>query len=61
MHIDVYFASVNLACFPFRIKFSTKKDQEAVINFFKNFNDTQDIKENKAELKALSPVIFRIH
>ena len=36
MHSSVYLASVNLACFPFRIKLSTKKDQEAVINSFKN-------------------------
>jgi hypothetical protein len=47
MHAGVYFVSLNLAGFPFRIKLSTKKDQKAGINFFKNSMTLKILKRTK--------------
>lgn len=47
IHASVYFASLNLADFPLRIKLSTKKDQKVAISFFKNLMTFKILKRAK--------------
>ena len=52
MYASVYFASATLVGFSFRIKLFDKKGSEGIDQFCYRFSDTQNIKENKVQLKA---------
>lgn len=54
MYATVYFVHINLTHFPCRIKFTARKDQKAVINFYKNRNTWTTTKEKKAALETMS-------